>query len=101
MLKIQKQILLLLTIIFFTGCNVSVPEIRYNTEIKSTNFELLVSKLLKKASNQIFPNMSRDEVLLVSNFVNNFTLRSNSKLSFVLTDLLKRILNVNLLLHLR
>ena len=86
---ITKNILILIAIVFTTGCNVSIPEIKYKTELKSTNFEEIVSTLLKKASNQIFPNMSRDEVLLVSNFVDTFTLRSSSKLSFILTDLLK------------
>ncbi len=82
-----KKLILILTIILYTGC--SVPEFQYDHEIRATNYDEIVSTLLKKASNQIFPNISRDEILLVSNFADNFTLKSDTKLSFVLTDLLK------------
>lgn len=82
-----KRIILILAIVVFSGC--SVPEFYYKNELKATNFEEIVSELLSKASNQIFPNMTRDEVLLVSNFADSFTLKSDTKLSFVLTDNLK------------
>ncbi|MEA3498088.1 MAG: FlgO family outer membrane protein [Campylobacterota bacterium] len=82
-----KNIILILTLLFISGC--SIPEFQYKHEIKSTNYDEIISKLLKKASNQIFPNIQRDEILLVSNFADNFTLKSDTKLSFVLTDLLK------------
>ena len=87
--KFKINILVICAIIFISGCTVSVPEIKYNAELKSTNFEGIVSSLLKKASNQIFPNMSRNEVLLVTNFAETYTLKSNTKLSFILTDHLK------------
>ena len=68
-----KKLILILTIILYTGC--SVPEFQYDHEIRATNYDEIVSTLLKK--------------LLVSNFADNFTLKSDTKLSFVLTDLLK------------
>ena len=86
MLKIKK-ILLILFILFYSGC--SIPEFQYQNEIKSTNYDEIISTLIKKGSNQIFPNIKKGEILLVSNFADNFTLKSNTKLSFVLTDLLK------------
>jgi len=86
-MKEFNKIILILIISFYSGC--SVPELQYNYEIKSTNYDNIISKLLQKSSNQIFPNIKRDEILLVSNFADNFTLKSNTKLSFVLTDLLK------------
>ncbi|MEA3553399.1 MAG: FlgO family outer membrane protein [Campylobacterota bacterium] len=82
-----KKLILILTVVLYSGC--SVPEFKYNHEIKSTNYDSIISTLLKKSSNQIFPNIKRDEILLVSNFADNFTLKSDTKLSFVLTDLLK------------
>ena len=82
-----KRVIIVFTIIMFTGC--SVQELRYKNEITSTNYDEIIAELLKKSSNQIFPNIKRGEVLLVSNFADNFTLKSNTKLSFVLTDLLK------------
>ena len=82
-----KTTLLFMIIILFNGCN--YPLYKYNYKFNITNYEELIENLLSKASSQIFPNMNMNEVLLVSNFVETTTLKSNTKLSFVLSDMLK------------
>jgi len=87
-----KQIILIAMVILFTACSipsVSIPSIRYNTELKNTDYDAIISNLLKKASYQIFPNMKMDEILIVPNFAETTTLRSNTRLSFILSDMLK------------
>ena len=86
MKAIQKTIFITI-IIFFTAC--SVPSMRYNHELTNTDFDGIVTSLLEKASHQIFPHMGMNEVLLVTNFAETTTLRSNTKLSFLLSDLMK------------
>jgi len=86
MKKIKLLSLLVITILF-NAC--SIPELRYNHELKNTNYDEIVSKLLQKASYQIFPNMEMDEVLIVPNFAETTTLKSNTRLSFILSDVLK------------
>lgn len=88
MYKLKNLIFLLITITF-TACSVSIPEYKTKFEYANTDYDKLISNLLRKASNQIFPNMKKDEVLLVSNFSELVTLNSNTKLSFILTDMLK------------
>lgn len=73
--------------ILFTAC--SIPSLRYNTELMNTDYDKIVSNLLQKASYQIFPNMKMDEVLIVPNFAETTTLKSNTRLSFILSDTLK------------
>lgn len=73
--------------IIFLGC--SVPKSKSYMELSSTNYDEMISTLLKKSENQVFPHMKRNEILLVSNFAETVTLRSNTKLSFILTDILK------------
>jgi len=86
-MKNIKKICLLMMVVLFTGC--SIPSLRYNTELMNTNYDEIISNLLQKASYQIFPNMTMNEVLIVSNFAETTTLRSNTKLSFILSDMLK------------
>jgi len=86
MKKIKLLSLLVITILF-NAC--SIPELRYNHELKNTNYDEIVSNLLQKASYQIFPNMEMDEVLIVPNFAETTTLKSNTRLSFILSDVLK------------
>lgn len=86
-MKFFKQIILLTIVVFFTAC--SIPSMRYNNEIMNTDYDGIINDLLQKASYQIFPNMKMNEVLIVSNFSETMTLKSNSKLSFILSDLLK------------
>lgn len=82
-----KQISLIAIMILFTAC--SIPSIRYNTELMNTDYDEIVDNLLRKASYQIFPNMTMNEVLIVPNFAENTTLKSNTRLSFILSDTLK------------
>lgn len=86
-MKNIKKLCLIMVLVFITGC--SIPTLRYNTELMNTNYDEIISNLLRKASYQIFPNMTMDEVLIVSNFAETTTLRSNTKLSFILSDMLK------------
>jgi hypothetical protein len=82
-----KQISLIAIIMLFTAC--SIPSLRYNTELMNTNYDEIISELLQKASYQIFPNMEMDEILIVPNFAETTTLKSNTRLSFILSDTLK------------
>jgi len=82
-----KQISLIAIMVLFTAC--SLPTLRYNTELMNTNYDEIISNLLQKASYQIFPNMKMDEILLVPNFAETTTLKSNTRLSFILSDTLK------------
>lgn len=86
-MNILKKSYFFILLIFFTGC--SVPEFKYNYELSKTNYDSIINSLVKKSENQIFPYIEKDEVLLVSNFADNVTLSSDSKLSFLLTDILK------------
>lgn len=82
-----KHISIIAIMILFTAC--SIPDLRYNHELKNTNYDEIVSNLLQKASYQIFPNMTMDEILIVPNFAETTTLKSNTRLSFILSDTLK------------
>ena len=86
-MNILKKLILLLSYILFSGC--SYPSTSYNYEFKTTDYNDIISTLLKKASKQIFPYIKKDEILLVSNFAETTTLKSNTQLSFLLSDLLK------------
>jgi len=87
MFIVRNIILLLSFSILFLGC--SVPKSKYYMEFSVTNYDEIISDLLKKSENQFFPHMKKNEILLVSNFAETVTLRSNTKLSFILTDTLK------------
>ena len=82
-----KQVSFILIMVFFTAC--SIPTLRYNTELQNTDYDEIISILLQKASYQIFPNMEVDEILIVPNFAETTTLKSNTRLSFILSDILK------------
>lgn len=86
-MKIIKLLSLTVITILFTAC--SIPDLRYNHELKNTNYDEIVSNLLQKASYQIFPNMEMNEILIVPNFAETTTLKSNTRLSFILSDILK------------
>jgi len=87
MKTIKKISLLAILVGLFTSC--SIPSMRYDVELMNTDYDKIISALLKKASYQIFPNMTVDEVLIVPNFAETTTLKSNTRLSFILSDLLK------------
>ena len=87
MRNIKKFTLITIIMVLFSAC--SIPSLRYNHELKNTNYDEIISQLLRKASYQIFPNMTMDEVLIVPNFAETTTLKSNTRLSFILSDTLK------------
>jgi len=87
MRNVKKLSLIAIMMMLFTAC--SIPSLRYNAELKNTNYDEIISNLLEKASYQIFPNMKMDEVLIVPNFAETTTLKSNTRLSFILSDTLK------------
>jgi len=87
MRNVKKLSLIAIIMMLFTAC--SIPSLRYNAELKNTNYDEIISNLLEKASYQIFPNMKMDEVLIVPNFAETTTLKSNTRLSFILSDTLK------------
>jgi len=91
MFNIFKKLLFVCSLLIFTGCTIksSLPEFSNQFEFKVTNFEEIIENLLDKASNQIFPNMEMNEILIVPNFAEVTTLRSDTRLSFVLSELLK------------
>jgi len=82
-----KKCIIVLMVFILTSC--SVPELNYNVELTNTDYNNIISQLLKKTSKQMFPYIDKDEILIVSNFSDNVTLKSNTKLSFILTDILK------------
>ncbi|MDC0932749.1 FlgO family outer membrane protein [Arcobacteraceae bacterium] len=82
-----KLLSLIAVMILFTAC--SIPTLRYNHELQNTDYDKIISNLLQKASYQIFPNMRMDEILIVPNFAETTTLKSNTRLSFILSDTLK------------
>ncbi|MEA3383588.1 MAG: FlgO family outer membrane protein [Campylobacterota bacterium] len=82
-----NNLILPIILVFFTAC--SIPQYSNQFEFQTTDYDEIVEDLLDKASNQIFPHIKKDEVLLVSNFAESSTLKSNTKLSFVLSDMLK------------
>ena len=86
-MHIFRSVVVFCVILIFSAC--SFPRFSYNFEFRSTNYEEIIENLLDKASNQIFPNIKMDELLLVSNFAEITTLKSDTRLSFVLSDILK------------
>lgn len=86
-MKNIKKITLIFIITIFTSC--SIPSMRYDAEFLNTNYDKIISNLLQKASYQIFPHMTMNEVLIVPNFAETTTLKSNTRLSFILSDMLK------------
>lgn len=86
-MNLLKKSYIFILVLFFAGC--SVPEFKYKYELAQTDYEALINTLLKKSENQIFPYIEKNEILLVSNFADSITLKSNNKLSFLLTDILK------------
>lgn len=55
----------------------------------SNNFHSLVSKLVDESASKIKKNVSTDEVILVSDFVNLDKLKNKSQLGFLLSSMLK------------
>lgn len=56
---------------------------------KNTNFDSMLNDMVKKSAIKIKRNVSYDEVVLVSDFVNLDNLKNRSQLGFLLSNLLK------------
>ena len=56
---------------------------------KNTNFDSMINDMVKKSAIKIKKNVSYDEVVLVSDFVNLDNLKNRSQLGFLLSNLLK------------
>jgi len=83
----KKYILLLITIFLFTSCSNKIASID-----KQTNFAKITKQLVKPICKYIYP----EQVLYITDFVNETNLQNNSKLGFVLSNSLKaNILNNN------
>lgn len=69
--------------LFFTSC-------AYKTPITgSNNFHWLISNMVDKSAKKIKGTISREEVILVSDFVNLDKLKNKSELGFLLSSMLK------------
>lgn len=81
--KIKFIIFSLFLSLFFTSC-------AYKNPINgSNNLHSLVSKLVDESASKIKKNVSADEVVLVSDFVNLDKLKNKSQLGFLLSSMLK------------
>ena len=81
--KIKFIIFSLFFSLIFTSCS-------YKNPINgSNNFHSLVSKLVDESVIKIKKNVSSDEVVLVSDFVNLDKLKNKSQLGFLLSSMLK------------
>lgn len=69
--------------LFFTSC------IYKNPINGSNNFHLLVSKMVYDSATKIKKNVSSEDVVLVSDFVNLNNLKNKSQLGFLLSSMLK------------
>lgn len=70
--------------LFFSSCGA------YKNPIsKTTDFHSMISHMVSKSSAKIKKNISFDEVVLVSDFVNLDNLKNRSQLGFLLSNILK------------
>lgn len=81
--KIRFFVFSLSFAIFFTSC------VYKNPINGSNNFHSLVSKLVDESTSKIKKNVSPEEVILVSDFVNLDKLKNKSQLGFLLSSMLK------------
>ena len=98
--KNMKRVLkLILTSIFlilsFTSCSKVINEIAHKVPSNhkringSNDFQALMETLVEKSLTKLKRNLSTDEVVLVSDFVNIDRLKNKSNLGFLLSDQLK------------
>ena len=81
--KMKFIIFFLFLSFFFTSC------VYKNPINGSNNLHSLVAKLVDESANKIKKNVSADEVVLVSDFVNLDKLKNKSQLGFLLSSMLK------------
>ncbi|XPV68738.1 MAG: FlgO family outer membrane protein [Halarcobacter sp.] len=88
----------ILSILLFTSCSVSQSN-NYDSMVKtfsgSNNFETFVNHLVINSSKKLKQHLLKDDVVLVSDFVNLDKLKNRSKLGFLLSDYLKNALSNN------
>ncbi len=87
MVHFKKIFLLICTIFVFTSCSI------LNRYDGSTDFQGMTNTLIEKSYKNIKKNFAKDEVVLVSDFVNLASLENPSKLGFLLSDSLKNSLS--------
>lgn len=75
---------LILLTLFLASCGAYKDPIS-----KNTNFDSMLNDMVKKSAIKIKRNVSYDEVVLVSDFVNLDNLKNRSQLGFLLSNLLK------------
>ena len=93
LVKILKVSLLSIFLtLFLTSCSTSVKDIvsiNYKNLAGTNSFHSLVNTLVEKQEDKLKMNISSDEVVLVSDFVNLDKLKNRSKLGFLLSEHLK------------
>ena len=89
-MKIIKPIFFsIFFMLFLTSCSV----INKNIIDVSTDFQALVDDMVDDSSAKLKRNIAKDDVVLVSDFVNLDNLQNHSKLGFLLSDALKNSLS--------
>jgi TolB-like protein len=90
--KLGIAILPIFLVFFFTSCS-------YKDTLNGSNdFHSLISKLVDDSATKIKKNVSPNEVVLVSDFVNLDKLKNKSQLGFLLSSMLKdRLVSLNII----
>lgn len=81
--KLKYIAISIFLVLFFTSCSYKNPLMGTN------NFYYLVSKLTDESASKIKKNLSPQDVVLVSDFVNLDKLKNKSQLGFLLSSMLK------------
>lgn len=81
--KLKYLTILIFLVLFFTSCSYKNPLMGTN------NFYYLASKLTDESASKIKKNLSPQDVVLVSDFVNLDKLKNKSQLGFLLSSMLK------------
>ena len=90
--KLGITILPIFLVFFFTSCSYK------DTLSGSNDFHSLMSKLVDDSATKIKKNVSPNEVVLVSDFVNLDKLKNKSQLGFLLSSMLKdRLVSLNII----
>jgi len=85
-----KSLKLILTSMLFSLFFTSCSKLDMNMNIDGSNdFQSLVNKMVDASYGKIKKNISREQVILVTDFVNIDKLQNHSKLGFVLSESLK------------
>ncbi|NQY25305.1 MAG: hypothetical protein HRT41_14875 [Campylobacteraceae bacterium] len=88
----KTYFLIIVSIFILSSCTTTVPNV-FNKYSWSTDFQALTDELVEKSLKRIKKNVTRSEVVLVSDFVNLSKLENPSKLGFVLSESLKNTLS--------